>query len=379
MIRVCRDAATPNASTVDVNGRFPAETVAALKNERLLSVLVPKENGGEGASLSQVADLCRMLAQCCGSSGMIYAMHTIKLHSLIKGGANSEWHLGLIKAVVADQLLIASATTEAGIGGDLRSSICCIMPAGEDILLRKEASVISYAKYADAIFATARRSESSPPSDQVMVALLKSQYTLEQTNNWDTLGMRGTRSEGFILSAQVPAAQVFPQPFAELAAQSMLATSHILWASVWLGIAQDAWARAQAMLRAASRARPNVLHPAATPLAEANIKLQQLRTAVLEGLDRFERTKTTPEMLEALSFSSELNNLKVTASRLASDVTLACLTICGIQGYKNDSPYSVGRNLRDVLSAPLMIANDRVVANLAAAIIILKPDRSLVE
>jgi acyl-CoA dehydrogenase len=35
-----------------------------------------------------------------------------------------------------------------------------------------------------------------------------------------------------------------------------------------------------------------------------------------------------------------------------------------LSGYRNDSEFSVGRHLRDILSAPLMINNDRILANL---------------
>jgi len=379
MANVCHAAAAPNAGNVDAKGRFPVETLEALKRERLMGLLVPQELGGEGAALDEVADLCRMLGQSCSSAGMIYAMHMIKLHNLVAGGATSEWHRSLMARVAAEQLLIGSATTEAGIGGDLRNSICAVETNGSVFSLKKDASVISYARHADAIFATARRGPQSASSDQVMVALTKEQFELKLTHAWDTLGMRGTCSEGFILEGTAPVEQIFPQPFAELAAQSMLSTSHILWASVWFGIAQDAWGRAQAMVRAEARRRPDVKPPAATPLAEANIKLHQLRATIIEALDRFERAEDNPDALGAISFAVAMNNLKVTASRLASEVVMEALRICGIQGYRNDSPYSIGRHLRDVLSAPLMIANDRVVSNLSSAILVSKFDASLAE
>ena len=38
---------------------------------------------------------------------------------------------------------------------------------------------------------------------------------------------------------------------------------------------------------------------------------------------------------------------------------------CGLTGYRNDSEFSIARHLRDVLSAPLMISNDRILSNLA--------------
>jgi acyl-CoA dehydrogenase len=39
---------------------------------------------------------------------------------------------------------------------------------------------------------------------------------------------------------------------------------------------------------------------------------------------------------------------------------------CGLSGYRNDTEFSIGRHLRDVLSAPIMISNDRIMSNLAA-------------
>jgi acyl-CoA dehydrogenase len=40
---------------------------------------------------------------------------------------------------------------------------------------------------------------------------------------------------------------------------------------------------------------------------------------------------------------------------------------CGLSGYRNDGEFSIGRHLRDVLSAPLMINNDRILANVGTA------------
>jgi acyl-CoA dehydrogenase len=38
------------------------------------------------------------------------------------------------------------------------------------------------------------------------------------------------------------------------------------------------------------------------------------------------------------------------------------MRICGMAGYKNGGEFSVGRHLRDILSAQLMISNDRIAA-----------------
>ena len=46
--------------------------------------------------------------------------------------------------------------------------------------------------------------------------------------------------------------------------------------------------------------------------------------------------------------------------------------IVGILGYKNDSPFSLGRHYRDVLSASIMISNDRINAKSAAMLLVSK-------
>jgi acyl-CoA dehydrogenase len=46
---------------------------------------------------------------------------------------------------------------------------------------------------------------------------------------------------------------------------------------------------------------------------------------------------------------------------------MAAMRTCGLSGYRNDGDFSVGRQLRDVLSAPIMINNDRILSNIATA------------
>jgi acyl-CoA dehydrogenase len=56
---------------------------------------------------------------------------------------------------------------------------------------------------------------------------------------------------------------------------------------------------------------------------------------------------------------------KVEASELAVATVLGAMRACGLSGYRNDGDYTIGRYLRDVLSSPIMINNDRILANLA--------------
>ncbi|MDB5617309.1 acyl-CoA dehydrogenase family protein [Tardiphaga sp.] len=372
MQRIATDVASPNSDLADRTATFPAQTFEALRCSGMLGLMVPKSLGGQELGLRKIADLCAVLAGACGASGMVYAMHQIKLSSLVAHGMQTEYHRALMRDVVAKQLLIASSTTEAGIGGDMRISNCAIEMTGDRVSLIKQASVLSYATEADIIMATARRGPASAGSDQVLIALRRSDYQLQRTAEWNTLGMRATCSEGFLLTATAGADQIFPKPFHEIAVQSMLATAHVLWSSVWFGIATDALSRAHASVRATARRMPSDFAgplPGAARLAEATAKLQTFKSTLVAHIERFETAKHDEDDLSSINFAIEMNNLKVMASNMAVDIVREALMVTGIAGYRNDGPFSVGRHLRDVLSAPLMVANDRILANTAGLVV----------
>jgi acyl-CoA dehydrogenase len=59
---------------------------------------------------------------------------------------------------------------------------------------------------------------------------------------------------------------------------------------------------------------------------------------------------------------------KVESSELALEIAMSCYRTCGLSGYRNDSDVSIGRQLRDLLSAPIMIHNDRIMASMGSAL-----------
>ncbi len=366
-----------HADDVDASGRFPQEALDAMRAERLLGLQIPVALGGEGASTAELAEVCSILGQACSASGMIFAMHQIKVSSLVAHGQGDEWHEGFMRRIAAGQLLLASATTEGGIGGNLRNSICAVEVADGICRLEKDATVISYAEAADAILVTSRAKADSAPSDQVMTVFLKGQYSLDKTHHWDTLGMRGTRSDGFLFKGEAPACQILPKPFAEIAAQSMLVYSHILWSGVWFGIAADAFARAQAFVKAAARKSPGTVPPGALRLAEASNLLQLVKSNILAALQQYEAAREDETRLSSISFAVSMNNVKIASSQTILDIINHCLLVCGIMGYKNGTPYSLGRHLRDAHSAQLMISNDRILGNTSTLLLMNRQDTSL--
>ncbi|MCA0340232.1 MAG: acyl-CoA/acyl-ACP dehydrogenase, partial [Proteobacteria bacterium] len=231
---------------------------------------------------------------------------------------------------------------------------------------------------ADAILITSRAHADAASTDQVMTVFTRDQYTLAQTHVWDTLGMRGTCSDGWLFKGEAPKAQILPKPFAEIAAQSMLATSHLLWSAVWYGIAVNAVARAQAFVRAAARKSPGVTPPGALRLAEASNLLQLVKSNTIAGLKEYEAAKADPDRLSSMGFAVAMNNVKIASSETILTIINQAMLICGIMGYKNGTPFSLGRHLRDAHSAQLMISNDRILGNTSNLLLVHKQDTSLI-
>jgi acyl-CoA dehydrogenase len=244
------------------------------------------------------------------------------------------------------------------------------------ITLERQATVISYGEAADGIVTTARRSPDAASNDQVLVAFLKEDYQLKRLNGWDAFGMRGTCSEGFTLVASGSTEQILPVGYDKIHAQTMMPFAHLAWSGAWAGIAAAAVDRARAFVRKANGSA-GMLPPGAAHLTRAQATLRTLRSLIVAALQRFEAASGDPNMLAGIDFQTSMNMHKVNASELAVSTVMSAMQACGLSGYRNDSEFSIGRHLRDILSSPVMISNDRILANLAAASLLSGPPASL--
>lgn len=366
-VRAVRAAAiaAAHAGDVDANSRFPRQAIDALKAERLLGIMVPAQLGGEDASVADVVDICYTLGRACSATGMIFAMHQVKAACIAHHGLESAWHRDFMRRMIEDQLLLASSTTEGKGGGNVRSSEAAVEHSDGRILLARDASVISYGAQADAVVTTARRAAEAEASDQVLVVFEKKNYSLETTVSWDTLGMRGTCSTGFNLKAVGVPQQILPGPYAPIHTQTMVPCAHLMWSGNWAGIAAGAVDRAKKFMRKAQRS--GALPPGVPHFTKALANLRALRAVIAATLKRYETIADDPKALMAVDFQTAINLLKVDASELAVETVLNAMRATGLSGYRNDTDVSIGRALRDVLSSPIMINNDRILSSLETA------------
>src|SRR5664279_1930554 len=360
-------AATADADAVDREARFPKAAIDAARREKLLGMQIPREFGGPGASIHGVTEVCYTLGRACASTAMIFAMHQTKVACVVRHGRGNAWLETLMRRIAADQLLLASSTTEGQNGGNIRSSSAAVDHSGSAISLCRDATVISYGAEADGLVTIARRATDAAASDQVLLALVKDDYALKRTLGWETLGMRGTCSAGFELKVDCPDDRIVPESYDRIHIQTMTPFAHLCWSSAWAGIAAAAVERAQRFIRKAPRGAGGQMPPGAAHFTAAKMSLAKLRAMITSNLDTYLSHEHDERALSSLDFQSQINLLKVQASELAVETVMSAMRACGLSGYRNDGDFSVGRHLRDVLSAPIMINNDRILANIATS------------
>ena len=352
--RIGAEVAGPAAAEVDVEARFPHEAATAFREAGLLSAIVPRDLGGAGVQPSEMAAAVRMVARHCCSSALVLAMHSMEISNLSRHGTTGPLQ-DLQREIVAEQLLVANANSEVGTGGDVSRSVCALERENGRVTLSKEALAISYGEYADLITATARQTPESEPGDQVQVILRRPQ--LEPRSDWDALGLRGTCSRAFLLTAEIDEDLVYPVPFSMIGSAGGLQAQLLFLSAVWVGLAEASAQKAHAYVREAARRKPDVTPPSALRLAELSTVLDQDR-ALLDTVARAVDAADA-DTIDDPALLASLRTLKISTSRTGVDIARRALEICGIAGYQRTSEFSLDRLLRDAHGGLVMVSNDR--------------------
>jgi acyl-CoA dehydrogenase len=355
--RIGVEVAGPAADDVDRLARFPHETVNALKANGFMGALLPGELGGGDATLSDLTGAVRALAVHCASSALVLAMHSIEVFNLARHGTTLTLQ-AVGREIASEQLLLANANSEVGVGGDVGRSVCALENTKSPWTLDKQALAISYGENADIVVATARKTPEASETDQVLIVCRRPDFRLDPLSEWDTLGLRGTCSRGFRLMSEVKPDMIFPVPFATIANDGGGQARQILLSAVWVGLAEAAAAKAHTFVQAAARRSIGSMPPSAIRLAEIAADLQEGRSLLVASALRFASLAADSD-LENVGFTIALRGLKVSTSMLAVRTSTAALGICGIEGYRRGTPYSLDRIIRDSHGGLIMVNNER--------------------
>lgn len=356
-----------HAAQADSDAAFPVASVQALRDGGLFGLLVPEEYGGLGGDLRDLADTAQILAGGCLSTAMIWAMHGQQVDAIVRFG-DERLHAEVLPRIAAGEVYVASVTTEPGTRSSLMTAQAPLHAAqtAGTLWVERDAPIVTGCEHADAFLVTMRDAPQASQHQVTMVYADRRQLRVRSDGRWDPLGMRGTHSVGLRLAGAVPAHQVVGERggFRRVAVESMIPLAHIGWSACWLGAARAALAAVVGLTR--SPRRPAALDPdsdlVAERLARVRIDLEVVGAYLGEAVREVGARRDADGSLDDAATQIHLNTLKVVAAESTYRAVDRLVQLAGLTvGYLRDSPIPLERHLRDLRSASLNYADDRLL------------------
>jgi len=238
----------------DETDSFVAENFEMLRSSGLVEAGVPRELGGGGAGIDELAQMLRILGNYCSSTALAFSMHTHQVaipawrwqHQNFKGVEP------LLKRIVSEKPILLSSGGSDWIAG---SGSAEKVDNGFKITARKVFT--SAAPAGDLLMTGAVLRGENEPDMVLHFAIPMNSPNVKVMNNWKTLGMRGTGSNDVVIDGHViPESAVFLKRKAgewHPVFQLIATVAFPLIYAVYLGVAESA---REIALKLAAKRRP---------------------------------------------------------------------------------------------------------------------------
>jgi alkylation response protein AidB-like acyl-CoA dehydrogenase len=353
--RLAADFATRSAQH-DRDTSLPVENYEALKREGLYGLTIPKELGGWGAGVLGWVVAVEELAQGCPSTALTFNMHAAGISFLMETATiipAAKQRLATL--AVKEQKLFAAAFSEPGgsslIPGPTFTPSVRARRVDGGYALRGRKAFLSMVEACDYLMLMVHPEDSPNPSEMMMLIGPYPAPGLRVENVWDTLGMRGTRSNNLILDEYFVPEQNFCFRVDNVG-EWLLSINHwgVAYGTVYIGIAAAAYRYACEVLKQRvprGFAQPLSYHPQIrTRIAEMSVDLEAARLLMRHAAWMADTEGLTP------ATQSALFRAKYFSGEAAARITRSALTACGAHALFKTSPLE--QLFRDGASAPIM-------------------------
>ncbi|OGP62169.1 MAG: hypothetical protein A2169_14205 [Deltaproteobacteria bacterium RBG_13_47_9] len=117
---VGKGAVAPRAAEIDAKGEFPWDIVDTFNRAGFLSLLIPKEFGGQEADITSFCLICEEIARHCASSSLLVIVQAVGTMPIALGGAQ-EMTENFLTRIVKEGRLVCFCLTEPETGSDAAS------------------------------------------------------------------------------------------------------------------------------------------------------------------------------------------------------------------------------------------------------------------
>lgn len=178
------------AAAHDETGHFVAENYVELKAGGFLAAGVPAEFGGGGASHKEVGEMLRELAHHCGATALALSMHQHLVAAAVWRHLHGQPAEALLRAVASKNLVLVST----GAGDWVKSNGQAErVPGGYRVSARK--AFCSGSPQGDLLISSAVWNDPEQGETVLHFALPFASEGVRVSNDWNTMGMRGTGSQ----------------------------------------------------------------------------------------------------------------------------------------------------------------------------------------
>ena len=323
------------ATEHDRDASHPTENYDRLRAEGFLQLTVGKEWGGTGASFLDHTIAYEALGQGCPSTALAFNMHASVVMPVLQrtevGGAAKEL---LADLVVRQRRLIGGNFSEPGttslIGERPLSARARRLDGGYSITGRK--MFASMLEAADHVLVMAYPDDATASSAGMLLLVPHDAVGRRVNANWDTLGMRATRSNSLILEdCRVPEnAVLFRADDTRRFRHDFLNWFWGSYTAVYLGIAVAAYDELRRTMHGRQPhgyAQPLAFHPdVRRHIAELSVDLEAARLITYRSAWLSDTQGPTDETTAALY------RAKYMVGEAVSRITRAALTLGGAHG-----------------------------------------------
>lgn len=185
---IARRCLAPRAAEHDRTAEFPTANFADLAESELLGLLIPESLGGLGADLVAYGLAVAELAEACGSTALIFAMHCGATRLL--SASRDQAAQAALKDVLENGKLIAWGFSEPGTGGNVLRPQLRATATEDGFALAGTKAFCTGAGNTDYYLINTASGEEEFRRSQSMFLLPAATVGLTVKETWDAMGMR---------------------------------------------------------------------------------------------------------------------------------------------------------------------------------------------
>jgi alkylation response protein AidB-like acyl-CoA dehydrogenase len=182
------------AAEVDETGRFPTESVEALRRDGLLGLGVGPDHGGPGGGPVEVVQAIEQVARACASTGMVYAMHVAAAQTLIAGTSDGGVKAQTVRRIAAGEHVSTLAYSEKGSRSHFWAQVSRAVPDDGGIRFDADKSWATSAGHVDSYVTAVGAPGAEDPMATELYLVDADTPGIEIRSPFNGLGMRGNAS-----------------------------------------------------------------------------------------------------------------------------------------------------------------------------------------